>query len=746
MIKGKHLAALLAATSPTVLVAQETIAQSEQIETIVVTAQRRNQAVTDVPMAITAVTAASLKRAQVRDAGDLTALAPGLAGKAQGLGTPVFSVRGISTNTVGIGGESSIGVFWDEGYLGRLESANIPFFDVERVEVLKGPQSTLFGRNASAGVISIMSRRPEFSLGGDVTASYASFDSFEVTGGLSIPLTEALAVRVAGLQRDRGGTERNVLLDRVEGGGETTALRGVIAFEPSSRLNVTGIVNYVRDAGGGFPSQTIDPALAATGGLTPDPFDGFHATNIPTFENRRLWSGNLQMRWTLNDALTLKSVTTGLDTRLERQFDVDGSAAPLLNGRFGNYRNKTFGQEFRLVGSGSRFNWFVGASLFEERVSQSFDYTFSEVALLSGNEIPMDTAFQGQAAFFVCDEPLTTAVFSLACSNEARETINASGRNTSYAAFGDGTFNVTDHIRATVGARLSFDRKRFAYSAPPVVTVGSGLTGNNLFAAPTAAPQTFDKSWTSIQPRFALDYKPDARTIIFASASRGFKAGGFDPAFEVSRVPFERESVWAYEVGTRTRMIAGTLGLGLSAFFLDYDDYQLQVLRNGTTSTLNAPKVTSYGAEFEGSWRPTRRLTFDANLVLNQSTFRSLDTDIGSLRGNRLLYAPDLTAFAAINYDAIKNEALVGTFRASVRHEARQFFTKENRPDESQGPYSVVDLSATLRFVPADFQIRVFARNLLNERYLIYAVDQGFGVVTNRGEPRIIGVEGSWTF
>ncbi|MFN9146741.1 MAG: TonB-dependent receptor domain-containing protein [Hyphomonadaceae bacterium] len=249
-----------------------------------------------------------------------------------------------------------------------------------------------------------------------------------------------------------------------------------------------------------------------------------------------------------------------------------------------------------------------------------------------------------------------------------------------------------------------------------------------------------------MQPRFALDYKPDARTIIFASASRGFKAGGFDPAFEVSRVPFERESVWAYEVGTRTRMIAGTLGLGLSAFFLDYDDYQLQVLRNGTTSTLNAPKVTSYGAEFEGSWRPTRRLTFDANLVLNQSTFRSLDTDIGSLRGNRLLYAPDLTAFAAINYDAIKNEALVGTFRASVRHEARQFFTKENRPDESQGPYSVVDLSATLRFVPADFQIRVFARNLLNERYLIYAVDQGFGVVTNRGEPRIIGVEGSWTF
>ncbi|WP_133064255.1 TonB-dependent receptor, partial [Sandarakinorhabdus cyanobacteriorum] len=343
---GATFLSAINALMPSVAAAQDGGAPPD-VEEIVVTAQRRDQSLADVPISVTAVSGAKLAQAQVRDAGDLTALAPGLAGKPQGLGTPVFSIRGISTNSVGIGGESSVGVFWDEGYLGRLESANIPFFDIERVEVLKGPQSTLFGRNASAGAISVTSRRPTFDSDANLTASYASFNSIELSGGLTAPVTNDLSLRIAGLYRDRGGTERNMLLDRTEGGGKTTAVRGIVLLEPSSGFKLTAIVNYVRDNGGGFPSQTTDPTLAAAGGVTSDPFDGRHATNVATFENRRLWSGNLQAYWELSDSLTLKSITTALSTRLDREFDVDGSAVPLLNARFRDYRNKTFGQEVR---------------------------------------------------------------------------------------------------------------------------------------------------------------------------------------------------------------------------------------------------------------------------------------------------------------------------------------------------------------------------------------------------------------
>lgn len=715
------------------------------VEDIVVTAQRRDQLLTDVPISISAVSGEELANAQVRDTGDLTALAPGLTGKPQGLGTPVFSIRGISTNSVGIGGESSVGVFWDEGYLGRLESANIPFFDVARVEVLKGPQSTLFGRNASAGAISVTSRSPMFDQEANLTASYASFDSFELSGGLTVPATDSLSFRFAGLHRDRGGTERNVLLDRVEGGGETTGLRVVALLEPSSSFTLTAIINNVRDRGDGFPSQAIEPTLAASGGLSSNPFDGLHATNVPTFENRDLWSGNLQARWELSDSLTLKSITTGLDTRLDRQFDVDGSAVPLLNANFRDYRNRTFGQEIRLLGDTGRLEWFVGASLFKEKIEQNFDFTYSEFALLSANQVPADTTFTGQPAFAICDEPLTTSVFGSPCDPAAVESIAARGRNSSYALFADATYQMNGQIRVTGGARVSRDRKRFVYAVPAIVGVASSLTGGNLFTTATGTPREFSRTWDSVQPRLVVDYKPNEQTIVFASVSRGFKAGGFDPAVEASRVPFEQEGVWAYEAGTRFSIPDRRLNIGVSAYYLDYSGYQLQVLRNGTTSTLNAPKIRSYGAEFEGTWRPTSWASFDINLAYNDATFRDIVTDSGSLRGNRLLYAPEITAHAAATFDVYRTDRAIGSLRLSARHETRQFFTKENLIDESQGPNTIIDASATLQLQPSNVQLRIFARNLLNERYLIYAVDQGFGVVTNRGEPRIVGIEALWS-
>lgn len=744
----KMATACVALCSANSVFAQVEPANSGEIqnEEIVVTAQRRDQALSDVPMSIAVVSNESLAKNNVADTSGLVTLAPGLTGKAQGIATPVFAIRGISTNSIGIGGESSIGVFWDEAYLGRLESSNLPLYDIERVEVLKGPQSTLFGRNASAGAISITSRRPTNQLGGDMSVSYGSFDRVEATGGVSIPLSDTLRFRAAGLYRRSDGTERNVLLNINAAGGETIAARGVLVFEPSNDAKFELISNYVRDNGTGFPSETIDPALSALSGVAVDPFDGKHAMDAATFERRRTFASALKGSIDLTDTLSLKSITSYLNTRFDRQFDVDGSALPLLQSRFRDYRNKTFGQELRLVGENGDANWFIGAAYFGEKVSQSVDLTYSEPVILGSTMIPADTFFVGQPAFAVCDEPLTSTILGQPCQAAALEQISGNGRNRSYSVFGDLAYDFSDEFTVTVGGRWSRDNKRFAYEVPATVSVGTTLNGNNLFTSVTAGQLQFQKSWSSFQPRLVLSYDVGPDSLIFASASRGFKAGGFDPTPNPADVAFSSEDVWAYEIGARHQSADRNFRASASLYFQDYRGYQIQVLRGGTTNTINAPRVQSYGGELELFWRPARAVSFEGNVSLNSATFRELASSGVSLRGNRLLYSPTLTAFGAADWSIVKSDDFEISTRVSIRHEGRQFFSKENRTDESSGAVTLADAALTFAWTNPKLQIRLFGRSLLNEQYLIYAVDQGFGVVVNRGEPRSFGVEARISF
>ena len=727
-------------------------AQTQDVATddsaeIIVTAQRRNQSLKDVPISVSVISSAQIANNRIADTSGLVALAPGVSGKAQGIATPVFAIRGISTNSIGIGGESSVGVFWDEAYLGRLESANLPLFDVERIEVLKGPQSTLFGRNASAGVISITSRRPGNILAGNAAVSYGSFNRAELSGGIDIPLiTDKLAIRSAALYRRSDGTERNVLLGTNAAGGDTLAVRTIIAAKPAEGLKLTLIGNYVRDNGTGFPSETSNPALTALAGLPVDAFDGLHAQDAATFERRRTFTGALIAEYDVSDTLKLKSITTLLHTTLDRQFDADGSPLPLLAARFRDYENDNFGQELRLTGRSNTLDWSLGGSYFDERVGQIADLTYSEFALLGNTAIARDTFFSGQPPFTLCSEPLTTDIFGVACNSAAVESISARGRNRSYAIFGDVSYKLTPHLTATVGGRWSLDRKRFDYFVPPVAGVSALVSGGNSFTGATNGTRFFNNSSSSFQPKFALNYALTTDTNLFGSISRGFKPGGFDPTPVASDVSFNPESVWAYEIGARHSSSDRKLRLNASLYLQNYRGYQLQILRNGTTSTINAPRVRSYGAEVEASFQPLSGWKIEANAALNNSSFRNLVVGNTNLTGNRLLYAPRFTGFIATDVEIVKSSSFGVSARASLRHESRQFFTRENRPEESSASFDVVDAFVAVSFDQPAVAIKAYARNLFNKKYLIYAVDQGFGVVTNRGEPRSFGIEASASF
>lgn len=707
---------------------------------ITVTAQRRDQRLVEVPVAVTVVDDDAIRDQGLREISDITSRTPGLTGEATGLTVPTFAIRGISTASLGVGGEASVGVFQDGQYLGRLESSNAPFFDIDRIEVLKGPQTTLFGRNASAGAISITSRRPGSTFSMDASVLAADLRWTEGRLALDLPLSDHVHTRVAYLHRSLRGTEFNTVDGRHEGGDDVDSARGTVVAQ-AGPLTATLIGNYVSDNGGGFPSETLDPSLSAIGSLPVDPFDGRHATDAPTYERRRIGTANLQLALRLGPSLALETITTYQHTRLSRQFDIDGSSIPLFTARYRGYRDENIEQQVRLQITTPLVTGFVGASWSRESIRRTTDALFSDEALLAGVTFPADSIYPGQPAFAACEVPATETILGQLCNADARETSIANGRYDTLSAMGDLRWSVSDRIGLTTGGRLALDSKRYAYETIIGPSVSALLYGGSVFISPTNGTRRYRREWTAFQPRFVLDYRLDDG-LIYASASKGFKAGGFDSARDPARVPFAPETTWSFEVGYRHT--SATLTYSVAGYLAVIDGYQMQVVKNGITATLNTGKVRSRGVESEFQWHPISRLEVSGAASWNTAEFRDLVTDAGNLSGNRLPYAPGLTLSGTVKGTMIEQQDWKLSAIASVRSYARQYFTMANDPSEGQAAHAVVD--AGIIIDAHDVRLRVFARNLLDRRYLIYAIDQGFGIVANRGGPRTIGAELSASF
>ncbi|ATI79991.1 TonB-dependent receptor [Sphingobium yanoikuyae] len=715
-------------------------AQEAGDDAIIVTAQRRDQRLVEVPVSVSVVDHVAIHDQGLREISDITSRTPGLTGEATGLTVPSFAIRGISTASLGVGGEASVGVFQDGQYLGRLESSNIPFFDIDHVEVLKGPQSTLFGRNASAGAISIATRRPGPTFSMDASLLGADPRWTEGRLALDLPASDRLRTRLAYLHRSIRGTEFNTVDRQHEGGDVVDAVRGTVVAQ-AGPLTATLIGNYVSDNGGGFPSETLDSTLSAIGSLPADPFDGRHATDAPTYERRRIATANLQLSLPVGSSLTLETITAYQRTTLDRQFDIDGSSLPLFTARYRGYRDESVDQQVRLQITTPLVTGFIGGSWSRERIGRTLDASFSDEALLAGVTFPADSIFPGQPFFSACEGAISTAILGLPCNPAAKETSVANGRYDTLSAMGDLRWRVTDRIGLTTGGRLSLDRKRYAYETTIGSSVSALLYGGSVFVSPTSGVRRYRREWTAFQPRFVFDYRFDDG-LVWASASKGFKAGGFDSARDTTRVPFAPETTWSLELGYRH--VSPALTYSVVGYLATIDGYQMQVVKNGITATLNTGKVRSRGVEGEFLWRPINRLELSGAASWNTAEFRDLVTDAGDLSGNRLPYAPGLTLSGTLKGTMIDRQDWALSAIASVRSYSRQFFTMANDPDEGQAGRAVVD--AGIIVDAHDIRLRVFARNLLDRRYLIYAIDQGFGIVANRGAPRTVGAEISVSF
>jgi outer membrane receptor protein involved in Fe transport len=832
---------------------------------IVITAQGRRQILQDVPLAVTAVGGEQLQNSGANDIRQLNQLAPSLLVSSTGTeANGSARIRGIGTVGDNPGLESSVAVFIDGVYRSRSGIGLNELGEVERIEVLRGPQGTLFGRNASAGLIHIITRRPELDdFSGYAELTYGNYDQIRAAGAVNVPLGSTLAGRVDAVyvQRDgfyhvanpTGGTEGRVN-DR-----DRIFVRGQLLFEPNDALSFRLIGDYTnRDescCGAVYLDRATTPSIGnlnnpanplLVGGVTnPDgnniinvlrdlgqPLAGFSNPYSRTIYispgrtfggNTEDWGVSLEANWDLGGA-TLTSITAYRDYTSGQPGDIDYSAVDILyRAAPGVVRQfQTFSQELRLHGTtlGGHLDWLVGAYFADEDLTLSDNLRFGNqygrfatCRIVSGGGLAglysptSPGCLAARPAAFGAASPAIYAGFDrLDAINDRGSTLDVYSQNSrNYAFFTHNIFHITDQLDFTAGFRYTNERKRFAATFgndnsacpaqqaalipflgnPALAAVAGGLIGLSCQGNSTSElngvsinDRRSEDEWTGTG---VLSYRPNNDLLLYASYSRGYKAGGFNldrsalksPIFPfantvggaqalVGNLQFDSEINTAYEVGVKYSR--GPITLNVVGFRQDFENFQLNTF-NGTVflvQTINGCEtslggadrdlsaatgacpagdvgygVRSQGFEVEAQVRPRRDMALNFGVTLANTKYRNnlvgnssgapLDPALRVLPGHRLSNAPRLVFTGAFTWTPqIGDTGLTGLVYVDARVTDDYNTGSDLFPQKAQDSYAVINARLGVRGAQQRWSLEVWAQNLFNQDYAQVAFNTPF--------------------
>jgi iron complex outermembrane receptor protein len=715
---------------------------------IIVTAQLREQALQEVPISVSVLDEQVIKGTPVFDrAGDVVGYTPGFSGNDISATASYFTIRGIGSNAFGIGHESSVGIFVDDMYAGRV-TAMTAFLDVERIEAIKGPQNTLFGRNASAGVISVISNKPRNEKSLQVSVGLGNEGQKETIYSANYPLTRNFYARLAGRASFRDGVRTltnhdNQQIQKLD----LIANRLSFLYRPDLKWAFHLNLEHQLDDSGGLAIWNTNTDLGTTG----NPFDRDIELSAKLVDEKKFLGARLQIDRFLGENLYLKSISGLRSLRFDSFIDADGSPIYFMN-FFGPENSTTFLQDLRLVGQRSRLNWLIGGSLFAESIEKEVSFVFDDHAVLSRSDpIGENQLGFSHPDFSLCDEVSDELLGP--CVIENREDLRSEGDYLSYALYGDLTYALTDNINASVGLRYTVDDKKFETGLPPGMGIFQLWTRDNLMGPNTGNTALTDqKTWSGLQPRIALDYSPKENIMAFASYARGYKAGGFN---DITATPFDEESANSFEVGVKSGFGDGAFRLNVSGYYIDYTNLQVQNIQNVILVVDNAAEVESKGVEIETSVALVGGLSLIANASIGQARYQNyvvdtLDTSQtppmaveADFSGNTPDRSPDNTfSFIAQYQGSLGN---VGDLVARVDYAYQSkvyFFSRDNRPDLSQDGYGLLNAYISLeRLWNGLLAVSIYGSNLTDQNYLIHTGDPvGLGANTVRGLPRLVGV------
>jgi iron complex outermembrane receptor protein len=612
------------------LTAAPAMAQEENrgvLEEVIITAQKREQTLQEVPLTVSAFSGDFVTENGVQDIRDIQGLTPNLSIKSRGDTEASVFIRGIGSQAPGIGADPAVGIFIDGMVASRGTNATAAFFDVERIEVVKGPQGTLFGRNASAGAISIITRKPELEESyGSVMGGFG--DEGQIRGQFigNLAAGSNWAFRLGANYSKRDGLYYNELTNQemldVDSRNFRLSALGLLTDNWETTLLVEAIESKNNDV-----IVTDADAFAKT-------IRQNRAPDKQRLESTRvIWTN----KWNIGETMDLTSITGYYDHDVnvtpvdadEIDFDIVTFEEPQTN--------ETISQELRLNGSGQAVDWFVGASYVEEDLSFRNALRYEEGIVLD--------VLAGLG--FLCEEP------DLPPCGYQTETPAGANTTKSYAFYGDLTWHLSDRWSLTAGARYTKDKKNFSYNNPATDGI-LGLFDGQIFGPVTDGSIYANDSWNSFDPRLAVDFAATENTTVFASVAGGYKSGGFnrqtnDFLPDEQRIQsFDEEKVIAYEAGTKSVLLDGRARLNFSAFYNDYQDYQLETLVDLLPLVQNIGDIKSQGIEIEG------RLMVTDSLEL-AGTYAYLDSEVKTsvepeLVGKATPQSPEHSASAQAHY------------------------------------------------------------------------------------------------
>lgn len=703
--------------------AQNEQAQPDQVEEVIVTAERRAESLQRVPIAITAVTGEELQQAGADDIAGLKQVAPNLQ-FGDGPIDNFVSIRGVGAELINVSAEPGVSIGQDGVPFSSATMFDAAFMDVARVEVLRGPQGTIAGRNATGGTINIYSAMPTAYFGGGASVEVGNYDRRVFEGVISGPLIgDTLLGRLAVRREAADGWARNTLTGERFNNADNFKARAVLAAHLGEDLDASLVLEHFEDDG--------SPMLFALGRARPDQPSFPEAIGVPEYDRRRQeFEANnpsnrqvdgdkaiLRVNWDLGPSSNLTSITGYIKNDNEGQFG-GGQIDSLAVFDFLATDVDQFSQELTYTAD----------------LTDRLDVIFGGLYLRSDSHEPL---LFGTPSFGL---PVDTFDFT------------ADQHLQSYAFYTQWRYRLTDSLRLTLGGRYTHDEKDYHEV--------------DFFAGAPLPIVDASKSWQAFTPRVALDFTPDPNLLIYASASRGFKAGGIN-AFATSdgsADEFDPEFIWNYEVGVKANLLDNHLRATIAGFHMDYSNVQqnLRVL-NTTTGVLlpnvvNASSATINGVEGSIDANLTTQLHMRAAATWLDATYDHLLTNdlvypelgVRDFSGNRLARAPEWQYTLSADYTQPLGGGMDATFRADWQWQSKVFFSFYNHPLNSQDAYGLLNLNASIGPHDGNWRLSLFVRNAADTYYVTYAeanVAAGFPSLGGAvGQPRTYGASIGFTF
>lgn len=744
----------------------EQAAEGTTVGDIVVTARRYEESLQSTPIAVSAFTGEGLEQAGVSSLVDAAAAVPNLTMSSTGSGaggtsnTQIF-MRGVGQTDFLITTDPGVAIYIDGVYYARTTGSAFDVIDLERIEVLRGPQGTLFGKNAVGGAISLISRPPSDQAGGSLQLTTGRFNRADIRASVDLPLSDTLRSRISGVWRNRDGFAKRTfdggqLSDQNQLGG-----RFYLDWTPSDRVSFSFIADGTRERGGSAQSALLsfnpnvglarlwNALVAAPQGLSlpivnaATPF--VSSATGPNVSNLDLWGTSLTGKFEIADDIEIKSITAYRKLKAEFARDADNSPSSYVE-THNRVNQDQFSQELQLLGGGpgSSFRWVLGGYYFNEGAIDRNDVR------LAGGLFRALEALPGRVV------QLSPAPCPTACAGGAGNPINIGFdldfnifnriRTESYAAFGQASYAITDALSASVGLRYTKEDKTYFLDHR---RVNAGV--------PIIVPTTVKRSDDDISPRFGLDFRASEAVFLYASASKGFKSGGFNgrPTTIGAVQSFGPETLWSYEIGAKTDLLDRRLRLNMAGFFSKYKDIQLSSVRADSTGNLvliteNAGRAETKGVEIELTAVPARGLNFTASLGYLDAKYTELNPGATITLATKFVKAPKWTTGAALSY-TFELSPGVGDLmlRGDWALRSHYFNDPTNSTTIAQGAFSLFNARIAWTSPNEQIEVALFGTNLTDKRYFASGLSSAtsFGLEeANFGRPREWGLSAKYNF